>query len=194
MLEAEVARVLPGVVAGLVEDRLHAVVVPRRVVDKRRDHSFVHPSAPPGQRTRVLAHVRLRVRAAIGAEREELHHLAAVVLVRGALDVLVAVQPDEHRGVGGDPLQKGAKRAECIRAKKLVLVQHQLLGADAEIGGRKPAVPDQRHPLDERGRRAHHAVEPPEMVMPVHIDRVDWPSRARPPAPEPDQAVRPPGG
>ena len=37
---------------------------------------------PAGQRARLLADVLLGVGAAVGAEREELHHLAAVVLVR----------------------------------------------------------------------------------------------------------------
>lgn len=31
-------------------------------------------------------------------------------------------------------------------------------------------MPDKRHPLDERLARAHHAVEPPQMVVPQLVE------------------------
>ena len=42
---------------------------------------MTEPDQPVSARA-LLAHVGLGVGAAVGAEREELHHLAAVVLVR----------------------------------------------------------------------------------------------------------------
>ena len=51
-------------------------------------------------------------------------------------------------------------------AEELVLVEHELLRADAVVRGREPVVPDEGHPLDELLVRAHHAVEPPEVVVP----------------------------
>ena len=57
------------------------------------------------------------------------------------------------------------ERAEAVVAEELVLVQHQPLRADAAVRGRKPVVPDQRHPLDERARGSHHPVEPPDVVV-----------------------------
>ena len=99
--EAQVARVAPVEVAGLAEDRLRAGVVPRRHRSGSRTRRRRRSSRPPArQRARLLADVVLGVRAAVGAEREQLHHLARVVLVRRALLVLDPVQPDEHRRVG----------------------------------------------------------------------------------------------
>jgi hypothetical protein len=57
------------------------------------------------------------------------------------------------------------ERAQEARAEELVLIEHQALGADAVVGGCEPVVPDERHALDERPARAHHAVEPPEVVV-----------------------------
>ena len=46
-----------------------------------------------------------------------------------------------------------------------VLPEHQPRRADAVLGGREPVVPDERHPLGEGLGRAHHPVEPPELVV-----------------------------
>ena len=57
---------------------------------------------PPGERAGLLAHVVLRVRIALGvggAEREQLHQLAGVVLVRRAPVVVDPGEPDQHRRV-----------------------------------------------------------------------------------------------
>ena len=64
-----------------------------------------------GQRPRLLADVALGV-AAAGAEREELHQLAPVVLVRRPLRVLRAREPEEHRRVLRDLEQQLLERAE----------------------------------------------------------------------------------
>jgi hypothetical protein len=52
-----------------------------------------------------------------------------------------------------------------VAAEQRVLAQHQLLRAHALLRGGEPVVPDERHALDERPARAHHAVEPPEVVV-----------------------------
>ena len=150
MVEAELARVLPGVVAGLAEDRLDPGVVAGRVVGEPRRLPVDDVAPPAGQRARLLAHVRLRVGVAVRAEREELHHLARVVLVRLLLDVLVAVQPDEHRRILGHADQQVLERAERVAAEQVDLVEHQPLRGDARVRGREPVVPDERHPLDHR--------------------------------------------
>ena len=64
-----------------------------------------------GERPGVLADVALGV-AAAGTEREELHQLAPVVLVRRPLRVLRAREPEEHRRVPRDLLQHLVERAE----------------------------------------------------------------------------------
>ena len=109
--------------------------------------------------------------AAAGAEREQLHQLAGVVLVRRPLGVLRAGEPEQHRRVLRDLAQHRVERAEREAAQQLVLVQHQLLRADAVERGREPVVPDEGHPLDERAGRPHHPVEPPEVVVTPGVGR-----------------------
>jgi hypothetical protein len=163
--DAELDRVLPAEAAALAEDPLRAGVVPLRVeAEARRPDVVVPVVAEAGQRARLLAHVALGV-AALGAEGEELHQLTRVVLVRRPLLVLVPGEPEEHRRVARDREGELLERTEEVRAEELVLREHQLLGADAGVGGREPVVPDERHALDERTARAHHAVEPPEVVV-----------------------------
>ena len=123
---------------------------------------------PAGQRPRLLANVVLGV-AVVGAEREQLHQLAAVVLVRRPPLVLVAGQPDEHRRVDRHRQQQVLERAEPALAEQLVLLQVQRDLPD--VGGREPVVPDQRHPLDERLIGADHPIEPPEQVVPPGVAR-----------------------
>jgi hypothetical protein len=52
-----------------------------------------------------------------------------------------------------------------VRAQQLVLLDHHALVADLLVAGGEPVVPDERHPLDQRLVAAHHAVEPPEVVV-----------------------------
>src|SRR5438034_10539157 len=93
MMDGEPAGVLPVEVTVVAEDPLRAgVVAPRVVVEVDRALVVVPVVPPPGQRPRLLADVSLRV-AAARAEREELHHLAPVVLVGRLLLVVGAVQP-----------------------------------------------------------------------------------------------------
>ena len=159
------ARVAPVEAALLAEDRLDALVVAVGEEAEVRLADPVSPVAvPAGEGPRLLAHVTFGV-AAARAEGEQLHQLAAVVLVRRVLRVLDAREEDQHRRVVGDVEQEVAERAERAAAEELVLLQHQPLGPNLAVRGREPVVPDERHPLDERPARPHHPVEPPEVVV-----------------------------
>ncbi len=163
--------VLPRERAAMLEDRLCARVVRLGVVPEVDVADAAAPVvAEAGERTSLLADVGLGVPAS-GPEREELHHLARIVLVRRPARVVAAVQPEEHRGVFRDVEDQLLERAETVVAEQLVLVQHQPLRADAGVRRREPVVPDERHALDERARRAHHAVEPPAVVLAPRVIR-----------------------
>ena len=118
MRDAEPARVLPRERAALAEDRLRR----RRRGTSGRSGSCVRPTsalpvvAEAGQRARLLADVGLGV-AAAGAEREQLHHLAPVVLVRRVLRVVAAVEPDQHRRVLRD-VERAARGTSRGRAAR----------------------------------------------------------------------------
>ena len=60
-----------------------------------------------------------------------------------------------------------------MAAKEVVLAEHQPLRPDALVRRGEPVVPDERHPLDERSARAHHPVEPPEVVVAPGVGRRD---------------------
>ena len=147
------------------------VVVSCRVASKRK---FVRPTlvdvvgAPAGQRLGGLADVGLGVGPAVGAEREQLHDLAGVVLVRRALAVVDAVEEREHRRVDGDVAQQVGERAERRAAEERVLAEHQVDLHRVAVA-REPVVPDQRHALDQRLVAADHAVQPPEVVVAVEV-------------------------
>ena len=162
--------------AAVMEDRLHARIVVLPVVTEVVRPAVLAPAVPEaGEGPRLLADVVLGV-AAVGAEREELHHLARVVLVRRILRVVASVQPQQHRRVLRHLEQQLVEGAEAVVAEELVLVQHQPLRADAGVRGRKPVVPDQRHPLDEGPRGSHHPVEPPEVVLAPGVEGCERPA------------------
>jgi hypothetical protein len=125
----------------------------------------IGPMPVAGQRARLFADVVLAVGAAVGAEAEQLHHLAGVVLVRRALHVFVAVQPLQHRRVDRHRLEQVEERAEAVGAEEVRLIDHLLGFGDAAFGGREPVVEDERHPLDQRLVGADHAIQPPEVVV-----------------------------
>ena len=169
--DAQAAGVLPVVVAALAEDDLRAGVVAARVVAEVHVADGLLPvDAPAGQRPGLLADVVLGV-APARAEREELHQLARVVLVGRPLRVLDPVQPQEHGGILRDREQEPLEGAERAPAEERVLVEHELLRADAGVRGREPVVPDERHPLDQLPVRPDHAVEPPEVVVAPRVLR-----------------------
>src|SRR5207244_5837444 len=99
VLQTEPAGVAPVVPPLVAEDGLEPVVVLLRIEVEVVDADAALPRVlPAGQRPRLLPYVTLVVRAAIGAEREQLHHLARVVLVRRVLTVVGPVEPHQHRG------------------------------------------------------------------------------------------------
>ena len=68
-------------------------------------------------------------------------------------------------------MHEAGERAEAGAAEHVVLADHQALRADRLVRGREPVVPDERHPLGQRTARAHHAVEPPEVVVAELVER-----------------------
>jgi len=171
-VDAEPARVAPVEVALLAEDLLDARVVPVLVVaEVDRAEVVVPVVAPAGQRAGLLADVLLGVAASVGADREQLHHLAPVVLVRRVLLVVDPGEPEQHRGVARHLGQEARERSERVLPEELVLADHQARRVDALARGREPVVPDERHPLGEGLRRPHHPVEPPELVVAPGVER-----------------------
>ncbi len=49
---------------------------------------------------------------------EQLHHLAAEILVRGALHIVGGVEKNKHRGVFGDGCQQVAERPQRTRPQR----------------------------------------------------------------------------
>ena len=135
-------------------------------------------------------HVVLGV-AAVGAEREQLHHLAAVVLVGAVLVVLRARQPQQHRRVARHLHQQVVEVAQRPRAHHPVLAEHERRGRAVDGGG-KPAVPDERHALHELMVGPDHAVQPPAVIVAPDVDRVQREPvvAVRRPADEPRAALR----
>ena len=161
MVDTELDRVLPAEGAGFVEDHLHVRVVVCAVEVEVDPADVVLPvGRPSGQGAGLLAHVALGV-AVPGPEGEDLHHLAGVVLVRGALDRVQPIEVEKHRRVDRHPHREPGEVAEPALPEEVVLREHQLLVPDRLVRGREPVVPDERHPLDERPRGANHLVEPP---------------------------------
>ncbi len=159
MAHAQAQDVLPVVVARVPEDaldpgvvRLLAVVAARRAV-----RIPVHPES--GERPSGLADVALAVPV---AEREELHQLACVVLVRRLLVRVGQREEEEHGRVARHRLQQGRKAAERMAAQLFVLSQHQ---RRVLVRGGEVVVPEERELLLERMPGADHPVEPPEHVV-----------------------------
>ena len=171
VLEREVDDVERREAAVLAEDVLRAAVVPLGV---EAEALRVVVEREAGQRARGLADVLLRV-AVVRAEREQLEELAREVLVRRLVARAGEVEPDLHRAVAHHRARERAEVAERVAAQRALLAHHQLDVADLVVRGRPVVVPVERHALDQRMPAAHHAVEPPEHVVPVLVDRVERP-------------------
>src|SRR5438105_3438790 len=164
-MDAEAAGVIPVEMPALAEDPLDAGVVPFRVVAEVDRADVVVPVvAPAGELAGLLADVALRVAPAVGADREQLHQLPAVVLVRRILGVVGPGEPEQHRRVLRHLREQRRERAEPVLPKELVLPEDQARVAGV-LRGREPVVPDERHPLGKRAARPDHPVEPPELVV-----------------------------
>ena len=99
VLQAEATRVPPAKSAAPTEDLLVCRVVALGIEAEVDEAEVVVPVVrESGERTRLLTHIGFGV-STTDPDREQLHHLARVVLVWGILRVLRARQKDEHRGV-----------------------------------------------------------------------------------------------
>jgi hypothetical protein len=120
---------------------------------------------PAGQTTRQLHHVGLGV-AAPHTQRVELHHLAAVILIRGRFLIGLVVKVDEHgRRVGGRH-QQIREVAQRVLPHNVSVVHHleepavPLGKIDVEVIG-----PEFDHPLEQLPR----AVLAPEHCGPAEL-------------------------
>ena len=142
------------------------------------------PQVPSGKDARGGVDVRLGVVA--DAEAEQLHHLAAEVLLGPRLGVVLAVEPHQHRRIAGHLHQEVAEVAERVLAEQLELplrpaqrarlVREHLgalhgarLGGQLAVGGGEVVVPEERHLLLQRTPRVHHA-EHPALARVVDVD------------------------
>ena len=184
LAQHEVDDAVGVVVAELAEHGLRAVE-PATGVEQRIDVVRVLVvDVPARERLRELRDVVLAVvlRArddVVHAEREELHELAAVVLVGAALDVGLAVQVAQHGRVLGD-LERHVAEGDvrvggeiAVLAQQRVLAHQQLRRRDGRARVRPVAVPEERHALDQRVARAHHAVDPGEHEVRVVAGRIE---------------------
>ena len=159
--------VAPAEAPALAEDPLDAAVV-RRAVEPDALEAVVGPAgAEARERARRLADVALGVAA---PEREELHQLPRVVLVRRLLGGVGERQEELHRRVARDSLEQRPEAAERPLAQHAVLREHlrRLLPARGEV-----VVPEEGHLLHERALSADHPVEPPEDVVTPLVQRVE---------------------
>src|SRR5215211_970951 len=171
MVDAQPAGIAPVEAPTAAEDALRADVVPVAVEPEAvRTDALFPVVAEPRQRAGLLTNVALRVPAA-GAEREELHQLTRVVLVRRPLGVVRPREREQHRRIAGDGQQQVVEPPQPVSAEERVLAEHQSLRADALVRRREPVVPDERHALDQWTAAAHHAVEPPEVVVAPGVPR-----------------------
>ena len=95
------------------------------------------------------------------AHREQLHDLAAEILVGRPLHVLPGVEEHQHRRVLRHAHQQFAETAGGEALKQRELAEHLAIVANLVAAGGEVAVPEQRHLLFERPVGRDHAVRPP---------------------------------
>jgi len=154
LLERDPHDVVAIEVAASAEDLLGSVVVVAGDIAEA-------PAAlvPTGERAGGFADVVLGVVAF--AEAEQFEQFAGVVFVRTTLDVLVAVEPDDHGRVARNVEQQRLERAERVAFERPQLLKHQRRAADLGVAGREVIVPEQRHPGPQRALGATHPQQPP---------------------------------
>ena len=164
LLQDDVDDVVSVEVAGFAQERLASGVV----LCRAEDEASALLKAIAGVRARRLPHVLLAVVA--GAEREQLHQLTRVVLVRLALLAGVDVEPEHHRRIAHDGLEQYVEPAECVVAEELVLRQHHavVLLRDLLQARRQQPVPEQRRAFDQRPLGGHETRHPRS----DHVDRL----------------------
>jgi hypothetical protein len=123
------------------------------------------------------------------ADREQLHDLAAKVLLRFPFGVALAVEPHDHRGILRHLQQEIAKVAKRVFAEDLDLslwpaqrtglVRQHLcrlhgarVGYQLAVGSGEVVVPEQRHLLLQRPPRMDHAEHPAlSCVVDIYVRR-----------------------
>jgi hypothetical protein len=164
--EDEVEHVLPREAPALAEDLLGPGVVTLRVVADALEAVVVPVRLEAGHGAGGLADVGLAVAL---AQREQLHQLARVVLVRRLLVGVGEREEQQHRRVDRDVAQQLGERAERAAPEQRVLAHHQrrVLVVDREV-----VVPEQGHLLHQGPRGADHPVQPPQAVVAPLVVRV----------------------
>ena len=142
------------------------------------------PQVPAAEHTRRGVDVRLGVVA--DADREELHDLAAEVLLWPRPGVALTIEPDQRRGILRDLHQEIAEVAERVLAEQLDLslrsaqgaglvrehlgaLQHARVIGQLAVAGGEVVVPEQRHLFLQRTPRVNQA-EHPSLARVVDVD------------------------
>src|SRR5262249_17835457 len=95
------------------------------------------------------------------SQAEELHQFTRVVFIRPAFDIAVRIEPDQHRPVLADRLQKWAEATQSVLSQQAVLAKHKFRVLDLDQAGCEMVVPEQGQLLAERVATVKHAVKPP---------------------------------
>ena len=157
----------------------------RPAVEARRDEDagIVVVDHEAGERARELRDVGLRVVLDAvqvdHAEREELHQLARVVLVRLPGPVPAAVEELEHRGALGHLVDERLQRPETVEAEGPVLERHPEVVLDRARAAGEVVVPEEAHLLLGPARAGlHHPLRPPGLDLPEALGVVGSHRRA----------------
>ena len=100
-----------------------------------------------------------------GPHREELHELARVVFVGALAGRRRKVEVAQHRRICRDLHQHRSQVRQGHPPPGEVLPVHERVVGDLAVVAGEVAVPEQRHALRERCRRAEHVVEPPLLQL-----------------------------
>ena len=121
-----------------------------------RTDRLVDERGPAGQHLRPVLHIRLREVGHAGnhfveTDREQLHQLAHVVLVRHAREAVADVEPLHHRAVGRqrfDEVVVTLRRIEGVPLDQRHVLEAMVLDRDPEIPSRRreAVVPEVEHP------------------------------------------------
>jgi hypothetical protein len=175
--EDEVEHVLPGEAPPLAEDLLDPGVVTLGVVADALEAVVGPLRLEAGHGAGGLADVILAVAL---PQREQLHQLARVVLVRRLLVGVGEREEQQHGRVDRDVAQQLGERAERAPPEQRVLAHHQ---RRVLVGDREVVVPEQGHLLHQGPRGADHPVQPPQGVVAplvVRVQRFALDARRRP--------------
>ena len=164
LLHDDVNDVFAVEVARLAEERLLAVVVvPVAVLEARMIEQIWHSWQRIGvcpARECASRHLHIVLGVVADAHREQLHQLAAIVLVWRAIVVVAVVQPVDHSWVPGNLQQQFAEVPHRMGVQHFVVSPHRRPGVQLGESRSKHAVPEQRHLLFQRATRIEDAIQP----------------------------------